>query len=143
MSRRLAREKIMQCLFSITVGNNAPEEAIELFDDDELTEQDQDFAKGYILEIIEHLKELDALYKPYLKDWQLERLANVDRTLLRMAVYEMRYKADIPVSVTINEAVELAKVFGSDESSKFVNAVLDNLRKETTKENEEHEVPRD
>lgn len=137
MSRRLAREKAMQCLFSIFVGNNPLEEAIDILEDEILAEQDIKFAETLVRGVMQHLNELDAIYNPFLKDWQNDRLANVDRTLLRIAVYEMHHSDGIPPTVSINEAVELAKVFGSDESSKFVNAVLDNVRKQLVKETED------
>lgn len=136
MSRRIAREKVLQSLFSITVGKTPVEAAQKIIEEEELVEKDKEFARNILHEVLQHLTEIDALYVPYLKDWQMERIANVDRTLLRMAVCEMLYLKGIPATVSINEAVELAKVFGGDESPKFVNAVLDNVKKELFKETE-------
>lgn len=137
MSRRIAREKVLQAVFSVTVGKTPIDYAIEIIDDEDFPEQDKQFARNYLHGLLEHLAELDTKYVPFLKDWQLERLANVDRSLLRMAVYEMLYLKDIPANVTINEAVELAKIFGGEESPKFVNAVLDSVNKEIRRESEE------
>lgn len=128
MSRRLAREKILQCLFGITVGNNNPQIALEYFQEEDISKEDLVFIESTVKGVIEHLADIDGFYVPFLKDWQLERLANIDRTILRIAVFEMRYLASIPPTVSINEAVELAKVFGGDESPKFINAVLDQVK---------------
>jgi N utilization substance protein B len=78
---------------------------------------------------IEHEKELDALISPYLVNWTMDRLANIDKTILRMAAYELKYEQDVPSNVTLDEAVELAKAFGDDHSSKFVNGVLSKIKK--------------
>ena len=134
MSRRIAREKVLQVLFSITVGKTPVEVAQKIIEEEELVEKDKEFARSILHEVLQHLTEIDTLYVPHLKDWQMERIANVDRTLLRMAVCEMLYMKGIPATVSINEAVELAKIFGGDESPKFVNAVLDNVKKELFKE---------
>lgn len=131
MSRRLAREKILQCLFGITVGNNNLETALEYFQEEDISKVDMEFIDNAVNGVIKHLTEIDAFYAPFLKDWQPERIANVDRTILRMAVYEIRYLSDIPVTVSINEAVELAKIFGGDEAPKFINAVLDQVKNAT------------
>jgi N utilization substance protein B len=64
----------------------------------------------------------------HLVNWKLDRIANVDRAILRLSVYEMVYQEDIPVSVSMNEAIELAKLFGDDKASKFVNGVLSNIK---------------
>lgn len=145
MSRRLAREKVLQCLFSIEVGKNNPEEALLVMDEEELAQQDRVFAENVVYGVLEHLVELDGIYVPFLKDWQLERIANVDRILLRIATYEMNYLKDIPHAVSINEAVELAKVFGGEETPKFINAVLDNVKNNITTGAEESnsEISRD
>ncbi len=75
-----------------------------------------------------HLEELDALIARYSEHWRLERMTVVDRNLLRLAAYELLYQAKIPPKVVINEAVELAKRFGSDDSGAFVNGILDQIR---------------
>ena len=72
-------------------------------------------------------EKIDQLIEQYSKDWKLDRMAAVDRNLLRLAIYEILYMPDIPSAVSINEAVELAKIYGSDESAKFVNGILGNL----------------
>ena len=86
----------------------------------------------YLLELVEgvaaHLEELDALITRYSEHWRLERMAAVDRNLLRLAAYELLYEPKIPPKVVINEAVELAKLYGTEDSGAFVNGILDRIR---------------
>jgi len=86
----------------------------------------------YLLELVEgvaaHLEELDALISRYSEHWRLERMAAVDRNLLRLAAYELLYQPGIPPKVVINEAVELAKIYGTELSGAFVNGILDRIR---------------
>jgi N utilization substance protein B len=88
------------------------------------------FCKELIEGVTGHIDELDSTIKPYLEHWSLERMSVVDRNILRLAVYELRFMDDIPFKVSIDEAIELAKLFGSDESGAFVNGILDSLAKE-------------
>jgi N utilization substance protein B len=91
-----------------------------------------DKTPGYLLELVEgvaaHLEELDAQISRHSEHWRLERMAAVDRNLLRLASYELLYQRQIPPKVVINEAVELAKVYGSEDSGAFVNGILDRIR---------------
>ncbi|TXC92307.1 transcription antitermination factor NusB [Metabacillus litoralis] len=125
MKRRTAREKALQALFQVNVSDTDPNEAIE----HALEEGNQDeFMNKLVFGSIEHEAELDELITPHLKNWTIDRLANIDITILRMAAYELKYEEDIPKNVTIDEAVELAKAFGDDHSSKFVNGVLSKIK---------------
>ncbi len=92
------------------------------------------FAKERLRGVLEHKDELDTTIKRFLKGWKLNRLASVDRNILRLGLYELLKCPDIPAKVAINEAVELAKKFGSDESSSFINGVLDAVYKALMKE---------
>lgn len=78
----------------------------------------------------EHVEKIDEKISKYANNWQLKRMAVIDRNILRMGVYELLFAPDIPPKVTINEAVELAKKYGDSESSKFVNGILDKIHKE-------------
>jgi N utilization substance protein B len=82
------------------------------------------FLKKLFFGTVEHLHELDQIITDHLENWSLDRLANIDRNLLRIAVYEMKYMEDVPYTVSINEAVEIAKRFGDEKSSRFINGVL-------------------
>jgi N utilization substance protein B len=125
MKRRTAREKALQALFQVNVSNTEPNEAIEHALDEETPDQ---FMNNLVFGAIEHGNEIDELIKPHLVNWTIDRLANIDKTILRMAVYELKYEQDIPANVTLDEAVELAKAFGDDHSSKFVNGVLSKIK---------------
>ena len=125
MTRRFARELALQTLFSVELGKHDPLEAL----DRTLTEGDSEgraFVKDLVVGTLEHAAQTDLLIAPLLEGWTLERLPTVDRLLLRMGVYEMRYRPETPRAVVINEAVELAKKFSTEDSGRFVNGVLSN-----------------
>ncbi len=88
------------------------------------------FADRIIRGVLEHRDEMDTEIQKYCQNWELHRIAAVDRNVLRMAIYEMRYREDIPPVVSINEAVDIAKKYSTEESGKFVNGILDRIRKE-------------
>lgn len=124
MSRRMAREKALQSLFQIDLSNESPQIAIENVLDGEKKDA---FLEEIVFGTCEKQQEIDALLSKHLKNWALDRLVNIDRSILRMAVYELLYMENIPVNVTLNEAIELAKSFGTDESSRFINGVLSSI----------------
>lgn len=130
LRRRLIREKVMQTLFQIDVGNISPEKALGyMFGEADLSKIDQDFAHTLVMGTLYHLDIIDGLIVRQTPDWDLKRMGSVERNILRIAVYEMMYEPEIPINVSINEAIELAKTFGSEESSAFVNGVLDQIGK--------------
>lgn len=86
------------------------------------------FADGLIRGTLEHIQELDEQIKKYAKNWELHRMAVVDRNVLRLAIYEMLFREDIPPVVSINEAVDIAKKFSTEDSGKFVNGILDKVK---------------
>lgn len=90
----------------------------------------REFADPLIRGTLEHLDELDAQIRKYAKNWKLERMAVVDRNVLRLAIYEMLYRDDIPPVVSINEAVDVAKKFSTEDSGKFVNGILDKVKED-------------
>lgn len=93
----------------------------------------QEFAQPLIDGMNAHLKEIDERIRRYAENYEIRRIATVDRNVLRLAIYEMLYRDDIPPVVSINEAIELAKKFGGAESGRFVNGILDQVRKELTR----------
>lgn len=129
MSRRLAREKALQMLFQMDVGHNSLETAKMTLEETDMSPLDKNFALNLVEGTRNCLGELDSYINKYATEWDIERLANVDKNVIRMALYEIKYLSDIPPSVSINEAIELAKIFGSEESGKFVNGILDNIQK--------------
>lgn len=128
MSRRELREQIFKFIFRVEFNDREEmsEQERFFFDDDELAANEKDI--GYISQksekILEKLDEIDELINTHAKGWTTQRMGKVDLTILRLAVYEIVFDEDIPTGVAINEAVELAKKFGQDESSSFVNGVL-------------------
>ncbi|MDQ0481718.1 transcription antitermination factor NusB [Guptibacillus hwajinpoensis] len=124
MKRRHAREKAIQVLFQIDVTDTDPREALEHV----LNEGEGDeFLSELVFGTLENLEKIDEVIKQNLVNWSFSRIGNVDRSVLRMASYEMVIRDDIPVNVSLNEAVELAKLFGGEESGRFVNGVLSKI----------------
>ncbi|MCY9223427.1 transcription antitermination factor NusB, partial [Bacillus licheniformis] len=122
---RTAREKALQSLFQIDVSDIEPNEAMQ----HALDGQESDaFFEQLVYGVLENKEKIDEMIKRHLVNWKLDRLANVDRAILRLSAYEMIFLDDIPVNVSMNEAIELAKQFGDDKSAKFVNGVLSNIK---------------
>lgn len=86
--------------------------------------QDKEFVEQLVRGVVENSKELDDFIAPIAPEWPIEQIARIDKVVLRMSIYQLQEMSDVPPKVAINEAVELAKAFGSDNSSKFVNGVL-------------------
>ena len=115
----------MQVLYQVDVGRMGTEDAFSnLRNKFTISDADIEFARQLVTGTMEKLPELDAIITRLCRDWSLERIARVDRSILRMGLFEIYYDAEIPFNVTINEAVELAKKFGGKESGKFINGVL-------------------
>jgi N utilization substance protein B len=125
MKRRIAREKAFQTLFQVEVSGTDPDEAMEHVLEGE---NGDPFLTSLVEGTIEKKEELDAFLNQYLENWSLARVANVERVVLRMAAFEMREMEDIPANVTLNEAIEIAKVFGGEAAGKFVNGVLGKIK---------------
>jgi N utilization substance protein B len=132
MNRRTAREKAVQSLFQIDVGKTDPAESIANVLEE--NEQPDPFLAELVKGAVGHAGEIDPLIEKQLKHWSMERISKVDRAILRIAVYELEFTEDIPRNVTLNEAVELAKRFGGEESRRFVNGVLSSIAKERGKQ---------
>lgn len=129
MTRRQIREQVFKMLFAVDFHDAEELQTQEGLFDDDLTSSEKE--RDYILEryrkIIEKIGEIDEMINSVSEGWKTRRMAKVDLTLLRLAVYEMKYDEDIPVKVAINEAVELAKQYGTDDSPAFINGVLAKL----------------
>ena len=115
----------MQVLFQLDVGKAKPEAAIAYVErESPLKLEDLEFARKVVLGTIARRKEIDRVISRLSHDWELHRMAAVDRNLLRLALFEILYCPDIPPAVSVNEAVELAKIYGGDDSGRFVNGIL-------------------
>jgi len=137
MSRKTAREVAMKLVFSHMLGGEDTYEAVlDKSGIEELpTKEDCSYANSVFSGVEEHLEEIDALISELAIGWSIERMPRVDLSILRIAVYEMLYIKNIPASVSINEAVELAKVFGGDRSSAYINGMLGTLSKRLAEDN--------
>ncbi len=128
--RRRGREYALQMLYQIDVGGGDPQEAASTFwEGKKVAAESRRFAEALVNGTLEHLQEIDALLREGLEHWRLPRIAAVDRSVLRLAVYEFLCEKETPPIVVIDEAIELAKRFGGEESGLFVNGVLDGIRK--------------
>jgi N utilization substance protein B len=132
--RRQARECAVQWLFQHDVlKEHAPATtpaAVTAFPPPiEITPEAQPFAEQLVQGVLNHLPELDALLQRVADHWSVDRMAVVDRNVLRCALFELLYLDEIPAKVTINEAIEIAKRFGSEESGAFINGILDKIIK--------------
>ncbi len=123
--RRLARALALQALFEIDlVGHPAQQVVQNRLEDEELNEEGAEFARQLVAGVTENKPQLDSLITRFAPEWPVDQLAIVDRNVLRLAFFELINLGDVPVKVAINEAVELAKTFGSDSAPRFVNGVL-------------------
>ena len=117
MDRRTAREEAFKLLFQQEINT-----------DEEINSEKMDpFTGKIVLGVIDNKEDIDQLISNHLKNWSYERIALVEKTVLRIAVFEITYLEDIPVGVSINEAVELSHTYGDEKSGKFVNGVLSNI----------------
>ncbi|MDO5110906.1 MAG: transcription antitermination factor NusB [Clostridia bacterium] len=131
MSRKVAREVAMKLVFAKLAGGEDTYEAVleKSGIDAEPAAEDVAYANEIISGIEAHAEEIDALIDDIAIGWKIERMPRVDLSILRIAIYEMQYRDDIPCSVSINEAVELAKEFGGEKSSSYINGMLGTLAK--------------
>ncbi|WP_158735191.1 transcription antitermination factor NusB [Alteribacillus sp. YIM 98480] len=128
MNRRLARLRAVQTLYQMELTDAGWQAALNnSLEEDETADE---FLTTSVKGTLDHLTEIDNKIQKHLEHWTLERVGNVDRSILRKAVHEMLYMEDIPLHVSVNEAIELAKAFGGTESGKFVNGVLSNILKQ-------------
>ena len=125
MSRKRARIGAMQALFAMDVNDDFSTDKLDFFmENHEFQGDEVDYIKRTVPDILDKLDLVDETIEKNLKGWTMARLAKVDRQILRIAVYEFLYKDDIPEEVSINEAVEIARLYSSDEAPKFINGIL-------------------
>lgn len=130
MSRRELREQVFKMLFRAEFyeAEDLSEQLSMFFEElDRKEEKDTAYIQQKFQNIMEHLEEIDDSINGVATGWKTSRMAKVDLTLIRLAVYEIRYEEDVPTGVAINEAVELAKNYGTDDSASFVNGILAKL----------------
>jgi N utilization substance protein B len=126
--RRKARTLALQALYEIdTSGHKADDVTGRLLAEEDLTEENEAFVHDIVSGVIENKDKLDQSIREHAPAWPVEQLPVIDRNILRLAIFEILIDNRVPVKVAINEAVELAKTFGADRSSKFVNGVLGSI----------------
>jgi N utilization substance protein B len=129
--RRETREWIIQFLFQLDFNPEPVDIALrDFWEGKEPVEREKKYAEEIIKGVVQHKDELDGRLSQYAKRWDSERMGSVDRTVMRVALFEMLYREDVPPVVSINEAVHFAKDFSSFQSGRFVNGVLDRIRKD-------------
>jgi N utilization substance protein B len=123
--RHLARELALKVLFELETNGGEAERALQYHGAEARAEADViDFARTLIAGVLEHQKAIDAELAEASRNWDLDQMAKVERTLLRIATFEIRYLPSVPLKAAINESIELAKTFGGPDSGKFVNGIL-------------------
>ena len=128
MSRKLSREFAMKMLYQMELrGDDDRDEQLELaFEESErpYNKNDREYIEDIVRGVFNNLGELDSLVENHAKGWRLSRIAKIDLSILRLSIYEIKYRDDIPFNISINEAVELAKKYGTEESGSFINGIL-------------------
>jgi transcription antitermination protein NusB len=122
-NRHLSRTIAMQVLYGWDFSKLDKEKSLGVYDDEA-------FSRAMVDGVLDNQKDIDALITKYAPEWPLEQITTVDRNILRLGIYELKYDKDIPPKVAINEAIELAKTFGGESSGKFVNGVLGAIYKD-------------
>ena len=134
--RTRAREYALQILYGIDITKDETGGYLAAFwENHDETEGDvRKFANGLVLGVAKRKERIDAIISAHATNWQLKRMAVIDRNILRFATYELLYMDDIPPKVSINEAIDIAKKYGDKDSGKFVNGILDKINKTEGKE---------
>jgi len=131
--RRLARESVMQALYAVEINQGYPKDILDLYKQSFKTEEDNEYLQDLFFCVVEHKSWADDLICKCLENWEYGRVAIVDKILLRMGVSEIYHMEDIPPKVSISEMVEIAKIYSTEESSSFVNGILDTIYKDFNK----------
>ena len=129
--RRQARELALQALFFFDMDKSDPDQSLKAFcanNEEKLTQGVKPFFLDLVKGVKENGSQIDALLNKYSKNWKISRMPVVDRNIMRIAIFEFLKHSDIPCSVTINEAVEIGKKYGTRDSGSFINGVLDRIK---------------
>ena len=139
-ARRTGRERALQALYQLEMTPGTPAEALasawsssagaegaEAAEPGKPDPEAQRFAQELVTGVVQNRAEIDRLIEEHSHNWRLDRMSRIDRNVLRLGIFELKYRPDIPKKVSLNEAVELGKNFGTEESSAFVNGLLDRI----------------
>lgn len=136
--RRKARERALEILYGIEIKKSHIDETKDILlqywskkesENIPIADDSKSFTSNLVNGVIENINNIDECIKKYTINWTVDRISKIDKNILRIAVYEFLYLSDIPEIVSINEAVDIAKKYGSEESDKFINGILDKIRK--------------
>lgn len=131
MSRRKAREYAFIVVFQVDQVQADPKQAMQhLMDEQALPDKDQQFAAELVDGTLQHMQVIDEKIARYSREWSVDRMSSVDRNIMRVAAYEILFRREVPPVVAIDEAIELAKRYGGEQSGRFVNAILDRIQGE-------------
>ncbi len=140
--RRKARTVALQALYELDCSSHKPEEVLaRLLQEKALPNEAADFAQSLVSGVLQNEKDIDDVVRRFAPAFPLEQIAVIDRNILRLAIFEVLFDNRVPVKAAINEAVELAKSFGSDTSQKFINGVLGSVVSSCTRQGTQQEVP--
>jgi N utilization substance protein B len=132
--RRKSREFALQVLYELNITKQDATTVLTQFQENFLPNGEaDDFLKRLVLGVKEHCSELDRLIERYSENWRLDRINMIERNILRMALFELLYCEEIPPKVTLNEAIDLGKKYGSEESGSFINGLLDRIQNEVVR----------
>ena len=132
--RRKSREFALQALYQLNITKQDVNAVLAQFQEHFLFDGEADeFLRRLVLGVLKHCEELDRLIERYSENWRLNRIDVIDRNILRMALFELLYCQDIPPKVTINEAIDLGKRYGSEDSGSFINGILDRIQNEVVR----------
>lgn len=129
LKRTKARERAVQALYQIDVAASDLDEALERFwkSFEPVEREVRAIAEEYVRGVAEHRQTIDDAIEGVSANWRLDRMAKVDRNVLRLAVFELQHRSDVPVRVVLNEAIEMGKKYGSESSGAFINGLLDRI----------------
>jgi len=129
-ARRKARELALQMLYQYDLSGNAPEMIVDTFEELQKSKPNtREFATKILRGTVDNLPQIDEMIAAQADNWRLSRMAVVDRNIIRMSIYEFLFENDTPKLVIIDEAIEIAKKFGTQKSSQFINGILDGILK--------------
>jgi N utilization substance protein B len=129
-ARRKARELALQMLYQFDLSGNGPDMIIDTFEDLQKSKPNtREFATKIFRGTVDHIADIDGMIQAQADNWRLSRMAVVDRNIIRMSIYEFLHETGTPKLVVIDEAIEIAKKFGNDKSSQFINGILDGILK--------------
>lgn len=132
-ARRTGRERALQALYQLDMSGGTPADALgaaweSVGQENPKPEPDAvQFARDLVDGVVANLRAIDALIEQHSHNWRIDRMDRIDRSVLRLAIFELKYRPEIPCKVTLNEAVELGKTFGTEASSAFINGLLDRV----------------